>query len=49
VGRAKTGKSALMNHLLHKFTAETELLEYFPVSDSLGGGTKGITILKDYV
>ena len=49
VGKTKTGKSALMNHLIHKFTEETELLEYFPVSDCLGGGTKGISILKDYV
>jgi hypothetical protein len=38
-----------MNHLIHQFTEENELEEYFPVSDHLGGGTKGINLLTTYV
>lgn len=49
VGRAKTGKSTLMNHLVHRLTMDDGLEEYFSVSDYLGGGTKGINILTEYV
>lgn len=49
VGRAKTGKSTLMNHLVHRLASEDELEECFPVSDCLGGGTKGINILTNFV
>lgn len=50
VGKVKTGKSYLLNKLVHIFKDKPQYEEeYFPMSNHLNDCTKGINILNSWI